>query len=141
MNKFYIEIDRNTDDIKKILPKFAFYPYMALTAPIYDVVIKKLAPKALQKYNPKIEGNRAYFEQEDEDIEILNAELKKVENFLYSDFSRFKDDERYKKIMSNRWTRYVLFKLNTAMEQKGQMIGLLLATGITVKYGIQSQNI
>lgn len=141
MYSFYIEVDRDEDAIKEILPLHFYIPYIKATQPLYNLLVGKISLKKLKEYKPEKDGNRVKYTQESESLEELEKEKEELEKWLFSNKDELNKDERIKRAFNLRFVKYAMNKLAVKMlisiNKANTVLEVFNMNGITITYGIK----
>jgi hypothetical protein len=138
---FYIEMKKDFTEIKKILSPLKFKTYSwVINKVVWNSAVRVLGGKLMAGYNPEISDDRAYFSEENPELTVLENDKRKLEGFLYGDISHFRDQEFYKKVMSNRILSSIYSKFQSFINNQFERNSILIffnSMSITIVWGIK----
>lgn len=139
MYKFIVTVEKDFKQAEELLRKGVILPYKVAIKGAWVTLLGVLGDKLMQDYNPIHEENKVTYTRESEDKKELEKDKKNLEDFLFGDVDQIKENEKAKKILSNRIISSFYKKLQKFIKnqlEKRSILTLMNSCSLFIKWEI-----
>jgi len=132
-------MERDFTEANKILSQSLKLPYRVVIKGAWSMFVGVLGNQLMKEFNPVHKEDSVIYTRESEDIKELEKDKKDLENFIYGDVDQIKENERAKKILSNRAVASVYNKIKKFIKNqtdKKSILTLMNSCSIFIKWEI-----
>lgn len=125
MYQFSITMEKDLTEAYKILPKPLQMPYRIAIKGAWHTFVGVLGDKLMKEFNPVKEENKVTYTRRSENIKELEEDKQKLENFIYGDVDQIKENDKARKILSNRSISWMYTRIKRFIKNQTQRRSIL----------------